>query len=182
MNLRQKILFASKEDGAKLKYTDSLVQATFMEALQTGLTGRLKGEMRQYLQDPELSDEELLENLTVVKHLEEKRLEKRGQKASVDQVQVAPPKNDELEELIKGMQVLQVNVAALQEAVHSRAAPIPEPRRPRRRDWGCPSCKQNGQGFNCSHCFRCGASDHLARQCPQRNQENSRRLPQGGAQ
>ena len=170
MNLRQKVLFASQEDGAPLKYDAKLVQSTFIQTLKTGLTGRLRGEMREFLQAP-ISDEDLLENLARVENLEEKRTLKRGPKARVNAVtaegsgnpQNSPQLSDEVRQLMERMKSLQANIAALQEEVR-RPKSTNQNRKPG-RPRGCKACQDNGTGDNCRHCFKCGGTNHYARGC-----------------
>ena len=73
MNLHQNVLFASLEEAAPLKYDPKLVQSIFLQTLKTSLPMRLRGQMRQFLQDENITDEELLENLASIKNLEEKK-------------------------------------------------------------------------------------------------------------
>ena len=188
MNLRQKIIFASQEDGATYKYSEDLVKASFFEALQTGLTGRLRGDMRQYLQDPDITDTELLEKLTMVENLEQKRVEKRGAKANTNAISSEPEPlqsqtTTDIKEIMAGMKALQATVAALQEAVHQPKASTPnqtDSTTGRRRARGCRQCKADGIGDQCNHCYKCGSADHFARGCRVRQQKgNGSRLPRG---
>ena len=160
MNLCQKVLFASQEDGAPLKYDPKLVQSTFIQTLKTGLTGRLRSEMREFLQTP-ISDEDPLENL-------EKRTLKRGPKARVNAVtaegsgnpQNSPQLSDEVRQLMEGMKSLQANIAALQEEV--RRPKFTNQNRKPERPRGCKACQDNGTGDNCRHCYKCGGSNHIS--------------------
>ena len=49
---------------------------------------------------------------------------------------------------------------------------------PKYPSWGCQNCKECGRGEECDHCFACGSSGHLARECP-RNRNRSRRQGNG---
>lgn len=184
MSLRQRVIFSSQEDQSPLKYDTELVQSTFMQSLKTGLTGSLKGEMRQYLQDPDISDEELLEKLSLVVSLEEKRAEKRGPKPRINTVSAseAEPKSptaetDQIKQLSAGVQELTACVASLREAMQSPQSMPPRRQQEKgRRERGCPSCREKGAGDECRHCYKCGGDNHIARGC---RSGNGPGLPQG---
>ena len=177
MSLRQRVIFSSQEDQSPLKYDTNLVQSTFIQSLKTGLTGSLKGEMRQYLQDPEISDEELLEKLSLVVSLEEKRAEKRGPKPRISAVSTSDeeskPKSsesDQMQQLAAGLQELTACVASLREAINQPQSAT-QKRQPegKARERGCPPCREKGIGSECRHCFKCGSGNHIARGCRSEN-------------
>ena len=194
MNLRQKVIFASQEDQSTLKYDHHLVQSTFLQTVATGLTGVLRGEMRQHLQNSKISDEDLLEALSAAVTLEEKRSLKRGARAQVksvatDDVTAAPtsqPKTKrdrDIVALADGFADLKAVVLSLQQQVEKRSNEGPRPssnegprpsnewreqrRSMPRRERGCQPCRQQGQGHLCKHCFKCGSAEHYARGCRQ---------------
>ena len=41
---------------------------------------------------------------------------------------------------------------------------------------GCQNCKERGRAEECDHCFACGSSGHVARECPRNRNRSS---PQG---
>ena len=45
---------------------------------------------------------------------------------------------------------------------------------PNRTSWGCQNCKQRGRGDECNHCFACGDSGHVARECYRNENRGSR--------
>ena len=66
LDLKQKVLFASQEAGSNLKYDPKLVQCMFLHSLLTGLrSNSIKLEVKPYLQNTEVTDEELFEKLNV---------------------------------------------------------------------------------------------------------------------
>ena len=61
LDLKQKVLFASQEAGSDLKYDPKLVQCMFLLSLLTALrSDTIKLEVKLYLQNTEVTDEELL--------------------------------------------------------------------------------------------------------------------------
>ena len=64
MNLRQKVLFVSKEGDNRFEYSESLLQKQFLHSVVTGLRNdSIKGEMKVLVKQRDLSDEDLLEAL-----------------------------------------------------------------------------------------------------------------------
>ena len=124
MSLRQKVIFASQEDQSPLKYDTHLVQSTFIQTLKTGLAGNLKDEMRQYLQQLNITDEELLEKLNPVVSLEDRRAQKRGPKVKVNTMTVKETENipvtpdnqtkADIQQLTENLRDLTACVASLQ--------------------------------------------------------------------
>ena len=67
LDLRQKVLFASKEAGAKISYDESLVQKLFLHSLETGLHQEaVRTELRHFLQQPDITDESLIEQMNLI--------------------------------------------------------------------------------------------------------------------
>ncbi|KAJ8036363.1 hypothetical protein HOLleu_20314 [Holothuria leucospilota] len=77
MDLRQKVLFASQEDKSTLQYDTRLVQDTFFQTLMTGLEEFVRIYLQPDLEDPNTSDEVLLEKLTVAVARNQVRQKKR---------------------------------------------------------------------------------------------------------
>ena len=40
------------------------------------------------------------------------------------------------------------------------------------RQYGCASCKADGVGRTCKHCFACGKDDHKVQDCPKKRKES----------
>ena len=77
LDLRQKVLFASKEAGVKLVYDESLVQGLFLHSLETGLQQEaVRTKLRPFLQDTDISDEKLIEHMNLIVSTETERLKK----------------------------------------------------------------------------------------------------------
>ena len=59
----------------------------------------------------------------------------------------------------------------------SKSKPIANRKGRLGRNWGCAACKEKGQASDCKHCFNCGGSNHIARECGgNRSQGNDNRL------
>ncbi len=66
LDLRQNILFASQEAESSLKYDPILVQNMFLHTVLTGLQNDyIRGDLKPYLQQTDVSDELLLEKLNL---------------------------------------------------------------------------------------------------------------------
>lgn len=61
-DLRQKILFASQESESGLQYDPGFVQKMFLHTMLTGLqSDNIKRDLQPYLEQADISDEQLLE-------------------------------------------------------------------------------------------------------------------------
>ena len=79
LNLREKILFASKQEGTKLKYDATQCQSIFLHALETGLlNNNLRSRMRVFIQQPDITDAELIAQLNLAEAEESERNAKLG--------------------------------------------------------------------------------------------------------
>ena len=66
LNLREKIIFASKQEGSKLRYDTSQCQSMFLYAIETGLlSNTLRTRMGPHLQRPDITDAELIQQLNL---------------------------------------------------------------------------------------------------------------------
>lgn len=78
LDLRQKILFASQEAGSSLKYDPILVQNMFLHTVLTSLQNDyIRGDLKPYLQQTDVSDELLLEKLNIACMTEAERQSKK---------------------------------------------------------------------------------------------------------
>ena len=79
LDLKQKVLFASQEAGSDLKYDPKLVQCMFLHSLLTGLRNdSIKMEIKPWLQNTQVEDEELFEKLNAAVSNETERMQKLG--------------------------------------------------------------------------------------------------------
>ena len=187
MNLRQKILFVSKEES--VEYHPQLVQKRFLHAVSTGLQNdNLRIALKDLLSNPRITDEELLSSLTLAVADETEHQEKFGKSVKVvaqsNAVAAAPkePKRPNVTEELKEIkcQLHQISQLCLRSGVSSgnnNAKSHPTNQRGRDgRDANktvplCPDCKKD-KADSCNHCFVCGALDHIKRGCRLRFQQN----------
>ena len=58
IDLRQNVLFSSKEAGVKIKYDECLVQGLFLHSLETRLHHEaVRTKLRPFLQQPDITDD-----------------------------------------------------------------------------------------------------------------------------
>ena len=176
LELCQKILFASKEASAVIKYDKQLVQSLFLHCIETGL---LDDAVR-------VSDEELIKETSLASSTETERKMKfqvsqkqRASKASCNQVvtlendgdpKPEPKAKENKGHLVDTVASVQAEVASLREAVNALTTNTrPQWReRPRvEQQRACQQCQYNDNVTRCNHCFQCGSPDHYARSCRQ---------------
>ena len=196
LDLRQKIIFTSKEAGSGLKYDQMLVQSMFLHALMTGLRSEaVKSEMRPLLENSSVTDEELFEKTNEAAGREIERQQKLGsstRKAGVSNIdhhgaeekaqgaQEKPKPREgtlmtEIAELRAGMAdvaVIRKQLSDMQEAMRT-GKPSLNAGQPTWRRPACSRCQQDNTRDTCDHCFRCGSSEHFARGCRKRNQNRT---------
>eukprot|EP00794_Sanderia_malayensis_P020651 gene20651-22689_t len=193
MNLREKVIFASKAGNAKVRYEPVQCQSMFLHAVETGLISTiLRTRMRPHLQKPGVTDAELINELNIAVTEESERnlklgLGQRG-KAKVAQVQsttdtkIDDKRNDEAfsnKELVAEVRALRGEMVTLRGDVKKRQNQgETQGRRPfeasRKRRRGCEKCQAEGNAESCRHCWKCGDDGHLLYNC--KNSENPPRL------
>ena len=204
LNLREKIIFASKQEGSKLRYDTSQCQSMFLHAIETGLlSNTLRTRMRPHLQRSDVTDAELIAQLNLAGAEESERNAKLGigQRGKTKITQVSVEENSKIkaethkkvkeaeapfaEKVLSEIQAIKAEVASLKQDVKlSRAQSTEEegkiqgkgrPLRENRR--GCKECYKKGLGDQCTHCWKCGDSDHFAYNCPQRKGQGQGNCP-----
>lgn len=194
MNLREKVIFASKASNAKVRYEPAQCQSMFLHAVETGLISNiLRTRMRPHLQKSGVTDAELINELNIAVTEESERnlklgLGQRG-KAKVVQVQATTDikidekkKNGEafsVKELIAEVRALKGEMVTLRgEVKQSQGQGETRGRRPfgafRKKRRGCEKCQAEGCAESCRHCWKCGEDGHLLYNC--KNSGNPPRL------
>lgn len=176
MNLRQKIMFVSKESDSRICYNEALVQNRFLQSVATGLRSDIvKFEMKSVCEAAYVSDEDLLESLNRAVRDETERQTKLHKKPTAATATPAAnlDQNPILVE-IKAIKAKLDTVSALQtdiEELKDKFQNIGRPgsssrntRYPRKRYSSCATC-QKANVQNCTHCFLCGSDDHVMAKC-----------------
>ena len=103
LDLRQKILFASQEADASLRYDPTLVQGMFLRSLETGLRDdNILAKLRPFLQKDSISDEELIRQMNVVSSAEAERQARIGKKSNAMQVKTVVVEETKCKESSQG--------------------------------------------------------------------------------
>ncbi len=186
LNIRQNIIFASKESGSEITYDSASVQSLFLHALETGLKDEtIRAKLRPLVGKTDVSDEELIEAMFLTVSAETERSKKfnitspmKSTKARVSTVQ----KEEDIEKkemlaVIKqvktDLSVMQNEMKTFRETVQNQRQNPSTVKPPRK----CENCKPTDE---CRHCFHCGELHHIARYCRKGKQYgsgNGRRLP-----
>ena len=193
LEIRQKILFSSKESGATIEYTPDMAQGLFLHALETGLKNEaIRTKIRPLLKQRNVSDEVLIEEMSKAVAIEAEHTKKVGfaknnarismvtEKATIHESEA--PKMEKAEpqkgKMWAALEAVQADLALIREAMAQNK--VPAPTSPKNKGRGCASCQENNVGDQCNHCFICGDATHFARGCRKQNrakQGNGRRLP-----
>ena len=138
LDLRQKVLFASKEADASLKYDPELVQGMFLRSVETGLRDdNILTKFRQVLHVKEISDEDLIQQMGNISSAEAERQARLGKR--VKDVQASSVVSDDTKEkqkesmeqkkkaekssesrILETMEAMQAQIQSLQEEVKSQ--------------------------------------------------------------
>ena len=195
LNLRQKVLFVSKESDSKLNANTELVQSVFLQVIESGLRSEnIRTRLRPLLETAGVTDEELIHALSTAVTGEEdrqKRLHSSMTKPKVNSVEVqnekshtettSPSKQETGNSvLMAAIQSLQKDMAQIKEQVGCQAYDRSQQgqlqdRNPTRY-FGCNSCKAKGEGRNCNHCFKCGSTEHKAVGCKMKQHNSASQL------
>lgn len=179
MSLRQRVLVLAKEEN--YPYSPVLVQKQFLKALKTGLkSNNIRLELKESLDAEYISDEVLLENMSVALANEQERTSKSEMKQTVNAIvsekinSKTPKVNplvaqvEELTACVKTLSNLQSTVTDLKTQVSKMAAgnsthTLNNSRQPK-RIMRCPNCRV--RKTRCTHCFYCGDDNHRRGDCP----------------
>ena len=202
LDSRNKVLFASQEEGSQFEYGQKLVQNMFIKSLETSLRDEaLVTNLRPTLQGTEVSDASLMR---IVNDLASKQAEQKlkmasaaGQKRTlkVNLAQTGAEKTDHAatkhkpktdsdqsvnEKLLAEIQEIKTDINHLKDQVHEKQQANRYRKPPRMsRPWegptvphGCNQCQSQGNP-DCRHCFKCGAYGHVRASCWKTDQSGS---------
>lgn len=189
LDLRQKIIFASKEADVAIKYNEELVQSQFLHTIDMGLLNDgVRMRIQPLLKKDKVSDEELIRemNISVSQEAERKSKlsskkpcepEKSSKSSPQDPPTDKPKKPNVVDTLLSEIESLKgtVNAMMAKQQQPQFNAYKPSTRKPRL----CSTCESQ-QKETCDHCFYCGSGEHFARGCrkrPRSNQGNRPRPP-----
>ncbi len=81
LELRQRVIFTSKEVDSKIQYDPRMIQNLFLHSLETGLRDEsIRSKLRPFLQDPTIPDEDLIGQMNVIFSEEQEREVKFGKR------------------------------------------------------------------------------------------------------
>ena len=201
MDLRNKVNFASQESDCEFNYGLSLIQKTFAKSFETGLRDDiLASNLRATLRTPGLTDEELMKQVNELASQQAERntkLATEHQKMTkvnsceiskgVGEPRSRNPDGDESQKILSEIRQMRLAINDLQGRVNAQRSQTSKPDwgqfpyrgrggsyHPKYPSWGCQNCKERGRGEECDHCFACGSSGHVARECPRNRNRSSR--------
>ena len=147
-----------------IKYSIEQVQRLFLKVVENGLTSepirvKLRGALHIHASDEELLSK--LTNICIEEKDRESKLTKQAKivRARAVEAKEAAKRESELTCLKKLVEKLSVEVRELSadagKAKHWRSSVR-----------GCDTCRKDGKGPTCRHCYKCGSAAHIARDCP----------------
>lgn len=167
LDVRQKVLFASRESSEDLKYSNELVHNLFTRTVFTGLSNNtIRHELKSTLELTDIRDEVLIETLNKIVSKETER-QNKFQKVRVNEVTEEPSKsNTEISQL-------RAEVLELKNLFKNNTGV-----RKQYTSYRCRNCESKDLQ-TCRHCWKCGSGDHFRRGCRQQGNANPSH-PQGG--
>ena len=155
LELRQKIIFASKEPG-KLNYDPELVEKQFQHSVITGVRDESIKNDVQYLIESYKTDEGLIEGINdIVRKQQERESKLKLHKTSS---KVLSLNTSEESEIIKELKALRLDVNEIKRKQGSGTE------QQSKRKNKCDNCQ--GRAGKCSHCWACGGTGHFMYRCP----------------
>ena len=179
LDLRQKIIFSSKESESEIYYEPSLVQALMLHTIQTGLANEsIRSQIRPYLEKKGIDDDEIIEKMTVIMSSEQERDQKFQNKQRKGGVNAVETQSESNKALLQTLESVKAEVASLRETVHK--PPVSRyPEKSATRPRLCDYCFENNKTF-CNHCYKCGSSSHIARGCRKQGWNDDRHKSENG--
>lgn len=200
LDLRQKVLFASKEADASLKYDPQLVQGMFLRSMETGLRDdNILTKFRPVLHIKNIPDEDLIQQMGNISSAEAERQARLGKR--VKDVQASPVVSDGTNEerkeaiqqkkraekssesrILETMEAMQAQIQSLQEEVKKKSETAKgtnyyrgkqnnPPGNGQEPFRACSECSEQGLSKSCTHCYYCHGENHFARDCLKRRRD-----------
>ena len=171
LDKRERIKLATKR-SKEASYPDSLIDATYRQALVTGLTDvELRITVRKLIEQNS-TDEDIISEINKLTASSSKRMTKHCDALKAHQQNSASGHTEQknrkgseeraelLDQLTRKIQVLEAQIKANQKA--GKAS---------QDKYKCDNCKHYKMQ-RCTHCWRCGSDSHLQRHCPRSRQEH----------
>ena len=170
MDLRAKILFATKEVDSRVNYTEDIVREQFTRTVTTGIRNdNIRNEVK-HLFSQALEDEDFLDKLNQAESDEIERMAKMGEANPAVALVSTGSDNGALEALSKKVDALtgvceqnNAEIVALKAELGDNKSNAAAKKRTR-----CIPCEENNLR-NCRHCFACGSGKHIRPKCDQLN-------------
>ena len=185
LELKQKVIYASKESTEEMKYSNELIKTLFMRTVSTGLSNStIRQEFKPYL-EKDIEDEELIECLNKTVSRETERESKFGH-SGAKKVNELKAESDGKSDA--GMRAVRSEIAELrlvvEQLVNSKSSTSEADKPKQQFSRLCQKCQESGNA-KCTHCWRCGSEEHFSRGCRKSvgksaDQGNSNRSHQGG--
>ena len=175
-----------------LQFDSGHIQCLFLRSVETGLQDEsTRAKIRPFLQDPNVTDEVLMQEMSMATSAEKERNKKlkdntksKSPALSVSAVsdglrddkegsKKRSPQNDAL----TAIGAIKSEVEALKTAVRKKSNQSAPPRKwtERRRPPMCLSCLESKKQYY-NHCFKCGSDSHFPRGC-RKQLSGNRMLP-----
>ena len=185
LELRQKVLYASKESSEEMKYSTELIQTLFIRTVTTGLSNiTVRQEFKPFLEQKDIEDETLIESLNKIVSRETERQSKFGVK-KVSELKIDSDERSDH----AGMRAVRAEISelrlAVEQLVSAKSSPVSETDKSKQTfSRLCQQCEDNNR-TKCNHCWKCGSEEHWSRGCRKTvvkstDQGNANRSHQGG--
>ena len=197
LGLRNKVNFTSQESDCEFNYDPALIQKTFVKSFETGLRDDI---LASNLRTPGLTVEELMKQVNELASQQAERntkLSTERQKATkVNACEVSKeggeqrgrnPSADGNQQILSEIRQMKSEINDLKGRVNGQESQAAKPDwgrspysgrgsgyQPRYPSWGCQSCKERGRKEECNHCYDCGSSGYVARECTRSRNRGSR--------
>ncbi|XP_061153462.1 uncharacterized protein LOC133167007 isoform X2 [Syngnathus typhle] len=195
IELEDRLLDAFKGEPAEHYNADLVKKNFFRSVGTGLLNDNIKFQLKSLLDNLEVTDERLIERLNEAANLEAERLNKLRRSGikqpRINELQTsderqggvhttpsqdtavvkekiqraaAPPEVQAMVAELK-TEVAEMKQMVLNSLNAGKFQPARKPTYNTQRRRGCRTCQDNGEGDNCTHCFKCGQAGHISRGC-----------------